>query len=70
MHREAEAKQVLGVPENLKLQQVIAFGYPQPDVTPTIEGKPLKQVLATTGRKPLGAMVYYEKWGGTNPKGL
>ncbi len=64
MHREAEAKAVLGIPENMKLQQVIAFGFPLEGVIPTIEGKPLKDVLATTGRKPLGSIVYYEKWRG------
>lgn len=60
MHREAEAKSVLGIPEYLKLQQAIAFGYPRPNVPPTIEGKPLKSVLASTGRKPLTKIVYYE----------
>ncbi len=63
MHREADAKQVLGIPETSKLQQVIAFGYPRPDVIPTIEGKPLKDVLATMGRKPLQDLVYRNTWG-------
>ena len=64
MHREADAKKLLDIPDNLKLQQVIAFGYPRPDVVPMLEGKPLKDVLASTGRKPLSGMVYYERWGG------
>lgn len=63
MHREADAKNVLDIPDHLKLQQVIALGYPRPNVVPTIEGKPLKDVLASTGRKPLGDIVYYERWG-------
>lgn len=63
MHREADAKQLLGIPGDKKLQQVIAFGYPRPNVIPTIEGKPLSDVLAMTGRKPLSEIVYQEKWG-------
>ncbi|MDE3089157.1 MAG: nitroreductase family protein [Chloroflexota bacterium] len=62
MHREAEAKKILGIPEHLKLQQAIAFGYPQPEVTPTIKGKPLKDVLAATGRRALAEIVHFEKW--------
>ncbi|MCL4487859.1 MAG: nitroreductase family protein [Chloroflexi bacterium] len=64
MHREAEAKQVLDIPDSFRLQQVVAFGYPRPNVEPTIEGRPLKDVLATTGRKPLEDLVHREKWGG------
>jgi nitroreductase len=60
MHRDADAKGVLGIPDRLKLQQVVAFGYPRPNVVPTIEGKPLKDVLASTGRKPLQDIVYNE----------
>ncbi|HEX9076173.1 MAG TPA: nitroreductase family protein, partial [Anaerolineae bacterium] len=60
MHREADAKVVLGILDHLKLQQVIDFGYPRPNVVPTIEGKPLKDVLASTGRKPLKDIVYKE----------
>jgi nitroreductase len=63
MHREGAAKRILGIPDTVKLQQVIAFGYPRPGVIPTIEGKPLKDVLATTGRKPLEDLVYRRKWG-------
>jgi nitroreductase len=62
MHEENEAKGVLDIPIRMKLQQVIAFGYPRLDVTPTIEGKPLRQVLVSVGRKPLSEMVCYEKW--------
>jgi len=62
MHREADAKKVLGIPEHLKLQQAIAFGYPRTDVTPTIEGKPLKDVLAALGRRPLAEIVHHERW--------
>ncbi len=62
MHRETDAKRILGIPETFKLQQVVAFGYPRPGVAPTIEGKPLGAVLASTGRKPLANLVYRENW--------
>ncbi len=63
MHRQADAKKVLEIPEALNLVQVVAFGYPQPDVEPMIEGRPLRAVLATTGRKPLSEIVSVDKWG-------
>ncbi len=62
MHRETGAKRVLGIPGNLKLQQVISFGYPSLGVTPTIEGKPLRDVLPSLGRKPLSQLVHHDKW--------
>ncbi len=62
MHREVDAKKVLGIPANLKLQQVVSFGYPRPSVIPTIEGKALKEVLASVGRRPLADLVHHEKW--------
>jgi nitroreductase len=62
MHQEEDAKKILGIPENLKLQQAIAFGYPRPDVPPTIEGKPLPDVLAQMGRRSLDEIVHQEKW--------
>ena len=62
MHREADAKKILGIPENLKLQQAIAFGYPRLNVTPTIEGKPLPDVLAQMGRRSLDEIVHRERW--------
>jgi len=62
MHHESKAKKLLGVPLNLRMEYVISFGYPRPGVTATIEGKPLKDVLASLGRKPLNQLVHYEKW--------
>ncbi len=64
MSHEAEAKQILGIPDNYKLQQAIAFGYPRRDVSPTIEGKPLQDILASLGRKPLSELVHRETWEG------
>ncbi len=63
MHRQADAKRVLEMPERLNLVQVVAFGWPQPNVEPMIEGKPLRVALGRTGRKPLAEIVYRDKWG-------
>jgi nitroreductase len=62
MHREEEAKTALAIPDNMKLVQVISFGHPRRGVTPTIEGKPLKDVLASLGRRPLNEIAHYETW--------
>jgi nitroreductase len=62
MHQEDDARKVLGIPNQKKLHQAISFGYPDVGVTPTIEGKPPREVLASMGRKPLGEIVCYEHW--------
>ncbi len=61
-HDEAKARAFLGIPEQFQAHTGIAFGYPQPGVVPMIEGRPLKEVLATVGRKPLDELVHWEKW--------
>ncbi len=68
MHRAADAKRVLGIPDGFVLQQVVAFGYPRLDVEPTINGLPLKDVLKSTGRKRLEDIVNNEKWEGESQK--
>jgi len=62
MDQEDDAKKVLGMPNDKKLHQAISFGYPDVGVTPTIEGKPPREVLASMGRKPLSEIVRYEHW--------
>ncbi len=56
MHREADAKGILGVPNELRLQHIISFGYPLPadQSTPAVKKR---------GRKPMEAIVMHEKWG-------
>jgi len=63
MQREANAKSVLGMPNEKKLHQAISFGYPDESVMPTIEGKPPREVLASLGRKPLSEIVCHDRWG-------
>jgi nitroreductase len=55
MHREDECKAVLGVPQELRLQHIISFGYPQP-VEQTIPAAPKRP------RKPLDEIVMQERW--------
>ena len=57
MHREDEARNVLGVPHTLRLQHVISFGYPVYETNGSIKrSSPLR------GRKPLTEIVRHEKW--------
>jgi len=62
IHEQARAKKALGIPEGFEIRQAISFGYPRPVVELTIEGKPLKDVLASLGRKPIDELVHSEKW--------
>lgn len=53
MHKEAEAREALGVPQTMHLEIVIAFGYaarPQPP-----KGK-------LGGRRPLAEVVHWDRW--------
>jgi len=53
MHREEDAKRVLGVPPEYTIQQVISFGFPTAEyLHPPRKG----------GRAPLETMVHYERW--------
>ena len=56
MHREADAKAVLGVPAEYRLEHIISFGYPAgaAHATPAVK---------RTGRRPLDEIVFHEKWG-------
>lgn len=53
MHREQDAKRVLGVPDNYAIQQVISFGFPTDEyLHPPRRG----------GRNELDGMLHYERW--------
>ena len=62
MHREDDAKAVLGVPKDLRLEHVISFGYPAPQPNTAIEGQPRERVLKRVGRKSMDELVRREKW--------
>ena len=55
MHRENDAKALLGVPDHLRLQHIISFGYSLPgdQSIPAVGKRP---------RKPLTEMVQRERW--------
>ena len=55
MHREADCKAVLGVPEELRLEHIISLGYP----LPVEQSSP---VVRKRTRKPLTNIVKYERW--------
>jgi nitroreductase len=55
MHREDDCKAVLGVPQELRLQHILSFGYPLP-VEQTIPAAPKRP------RKPLDEIVMQERW--------
>ncbi|MCX6046605.1 MAG: nitroreductase family protein [Chloroflexi bacterium] len=65
--QDSGVKPLLGIPDQYKVQQAVAFGYPAPNVVPTVEGKPLKEVLAALGRKPLNELLHTETWQGRAP---
>jgi len=62
MHREDDAKAVLGVPKERRLEHVISFGYPVPQPDTSIAGQPRERVLKRVGRKRMEEIVRYEKW--------
>ncbi len=55
MHREADTKIVLGVPNDYRLQHIISFGYP----LPIEQGTPAVQ---RSGRKAMSEIVMNERW--------
>lgn len=62
MHDESCARKILGVPADRQVQVAISFGYPDPAAEDTIEGKPRRSTLASTGRKPLEELLHRERW--------
>ena len=56
MHREQDAKHVLGIPDDFEIQQVISFGYP------TEKADPLNRPPRPGVRKPLEEMLHQGKW--------
>jgi nitroreductase len=55
MHREADTRAVLGVPDQYRLQHIISFGWPLP-VEHSLPG------VRRRSRKPLAEIVMREKW--------
>lgn len=62
LHREAEARELLGLPSGPPLATVIALGYPDPRGRGRAERLALR-VIGGRGRKPLEEVVHWEKYG-------
>jgi nitroreductase len=56
MHREQDAKRVLGIPDDYTLQLVLSFGYP------ALSANPLNRPPRKGGRQPLNRMLHNEHW--------
>ena len=59
--QDAEAKKILGVPENLTARQIVMIGRPTSNKDPRPSG-PMR------GRKPIAELVSYDRWGASKRK--
>jgi nitroreductase len=62
LNDDTKVRALLGIPDNFQAHTAISFGYPQPNAPRTIEGQPMKDVLAYVGRRPLSELVHWEHW--------
>ncbi len=61
---EAKAKELLGVPAERWLRQLISLGYPADEDAARVRSTPgLARALPSIGRKPLGELVSRERFG-------
>ena len=58
---QAEAKRILGIPEELTARQIVMVGRPTSTKDPRPTGPP-------RGRKPLSELVSYDEWGSAEPR--
>ena len=58
---DAEAKRILGIPDDLTARQIVMIGRPTSTKDPRPSG-PFR------GRKPLSELVSYDSWGASKPK--
>jgi nitroreductase len=63
LHREAEARALLRVPEDRVVATAIALGYPRPGRRGAVERTALR-ILAGRGRRSLDSMLSWEQYGG------
>jgi nitroreductase len=59
--KDAEAKKILGIPENLTARQIVLIGRPKSTKDPRPSGP-------ARGRKPIAELVSYDRWGASKPK--
>ncbi len=58
---DAEAKRILGIPDNLTARQIVMIGRPISNKDPRPSGP-------ARGRKPISELVSYDRWGGSKQK--
>ena len=59
--QQAEAKRILGIPEDRTARQIVLIGKPTSTKDPRPTGP-------SRGRKPLSELVSYDQWGASKPK--
>jgi len=59
--QDAEAKRILGIPDDLTARQIVMVGRPVSNKDPRPSG-PMR------GRKPISELVSYDRWGASKPK--
>jgi nitroreductase len=59
--QDAEAKRILGIPDNLTARQIVMIGRPKSTKDPRPSGP-------TRGRKPISDLVSYDRWGASKQK--
>ncbi len=57
LHRPEPARELLGFPDDLYLNVVIAFGYPA-------DPKAFEPASRSGGRRAVEEMAHFERWGG------
>ena len=62
-----EAGELLGVPAGRSARTVISLGYPADENARFLRSTPLLRAVVPTGRKPLDALVSYERYGRRAP---
>jgi nitroreductase len=60
---ERAAKELLGVPQERWLHEVISFGYDTPDEAGSPRGRPGASTLRSLGRRALSELVSWERYG-------
>lgn len=67
---ERTAKELLGIPQERWLRQLISFGYPADAEARRATSTPdTARALPSLGRRPLRELVSYERYGASRPKG-
>jgi hypothetical protein len=59
--KDAEAKKILGIPDQMTARQIVLIGRPKSTKDPRPSGP-------ARGRKPISELVSYDRWGASKPK--